>query len=125
MVLPASSKGVEAPASVTCTSKLGDMRVHHSRPDDCETNGTFTINTKPPLSRSCTSAAYPCARWAPLLQLIEAINEDFGDYVGLSSKLMGLEGAVVRMKQPLVDIQVRHGPPGISQTSTSAWPRIG
>jgi hypothetical protein len=41
------------------------------------------------------------------LQLVEAINEDYSDYVGLSSKLGGLEGAVVRMRQPLLDIQVR------------------
>lgn len=38
---------------------------------------------------------------------MEAINEDYSDYVGLSSKLGGLEGAVVRMRQPLLDIQVR------------------
>ncbi|WIA09954.1 hypothetical protein OEZ85_010167 [Tetradesmus obliquus] len=38
-------------------------------------------------------------------KLVEAINEDYSDYVGLSSKLGGLEGAVVRMRQPLLDIQ--------------------
>ncbi|KAF6251962.1 hypothetical protein COO60DRAFT_1704498 [Scenedesmus sp. NREL 46B-D3] len=37
--------------------------------------------------------------------LVEAINEDFSDHVGLSSKLGGLEGAVVRMRQPLLEIQ--------------------
>jgi hypothetical protein len=46
---------------------------------------------------------------AACLQLVEAINEDFSDYVGLNSKLGGLEGAVVRMRQPLLDIQVQAG----------------
>lgn len=39
-------------------------------------------------------------------QLVEALNEDYSDYVGLSSQLSGLEGAVVRMRQPLLEIQV-------------------
>eukprot|EP00775_Hariotina_reticulata_P012760 gene12760-12889_t len=38
-------------------------------------------------------------------KLVEAINDDYSDYVGLSSKLTGLDGAVVRMRQPLLDIQ--------------------
>lgn len=46
---------------------------------------------------------------APASQLVEAINEDYSDYVGLSSKLTGLEGAVVRMRQPLLEIQVLWG----------------
>lgn len=41
------------------------------------------------------------------LQLVEALNEDYSDYVGLSGQLSGLEGAVVRMRQPLLEIQVR------------------
>jgi hypothetical protein len=40
------------------------------------------------------------------LQLVEALNEDYSDYVGLSGQLSGLEGAVVRMRQPLLEIQV-------------------
>eukprot|EP00879_Flechtneria_rotunda_P033586 GHRR01037215.1.p2 GENE.GHRR01037215.1~~GHRR01037215.1.p2 ORF type:complete len:125 (+),score=32.82 GHRR01037215.1:412-786(+) len=42
-------------------------------------------------------------------KLVEAINEDYSDYVGLSSKLTGLVGAVLRMRQPLLEIQVRLG----------------
>jgi hypothetical protein len=34
------------------------------------------------------------------------LNEDYSDYVGLSGQLSGLEGAVVRMRQPLLEIQV-------------------
>jgi hypothetical protein len=41
-----------------------------------------------------------------VLQLVEALNEDYSDYVGLSGQLSGLEGAVVRMRQPLLEIQV-------------------
>lgn len=40
------------------------------------------------------------------LQLVEALNEDYSDYVGLSGQLSGLEGSVVRMRQPLLEIQV-------------------
>lgn len=38
-------------------------------------------------------------------KLVEALNEDYSDYVGLSGQLSGLEGAVVRMRQPLLEIQ--------------------
>ena len=39
-------------------------------------------------------------------QLVEVINQDFGDYVGLASRLNSIDGSVVRMKQPLLDIKV-------------------
>jgi hypothetical protein len=39
-------------------------------------------------------------------KLIEVINQDFGDYVGLASRLNSVDGSVVRMKQPLLDIKV-------------------
>ncbi|KAF8069609.1 COG2 [Scenedesmus sp. PABB004] len=37
-------------------------------------------------------------------KLVEAINEDYGDYVGLAARLGGLEGGVLRMRTPLTDI---------------------
>lgn len=43
------------------------------------------------------------------MQLVEALNEDYSDYVGLSGQLSGLEGAVVRMRQPLLEIKVCEG----------------
>ena len=41
------------------------------------------------------------------LQLVEVLNEDYGEYVGLSSRLVNVDGAVIRMRQPLIDTQVR------------------
>ena len=40
-------------------------------------------------------------------QLVEVINQDFGDYVALAPRLSAVDGSVVRMKQPLLDIKVR------------------
>lgn len=58
-----------------------------------------------------------------VLQLVEALNEDYSDYVGLSGQLSGLEGAVVRMRQPLLEIQVRAGMVlhNILSLKTAAW----
>ncbi|KAI8467408.1 MAG: hypothetical protein J3K34DRAFT_481362 [Monoraphidium minutum] len=42
-------------------------------------------------------------------QMIEVINQDFGDYVGLASRLSCVDGSVVRMKQPLLDIKAKLG----------------
>lgn len=39
-------------------------------------------------------------------QLVEVINEDYSDYVGLAGKLTGVEGAVVRMRRPLGELKV-------------------
>ncbi|GBF98792.1 hypothetical protein Rsub_11374 [Raphidocelis subcapitata] len=40
-------------------------------------------------------------------QLIEVLNQDFGDYVALAPRLGAVDGAVVRMKQPLLDIRAK------------------
>ncbi len=40
-------------------------------------------------------------------QLVDVINADFGDYVALAPKLAPVDGAVVRMKQPLLDIRAQ------------------
>ncbi|GAX80853.1 hypothetical protein CEUSTIGMA_g8288.t1 [Chlamydomonas eustigma] len=38
-------------------------------------------------------------------KLVEVINEDYGDYVSLSSRLVNVEGFVMRMKKPLMDLK--------------------
>ncbi|KAG2501945.1 hypothetical protein HYH03_000443 [Edaphochlamys debaryana] len=38
-------------------------------------------------------------------KLVEVINEDYADYVGLSGRLANVEGAVVRMRKPLLDLR--------------------
>jgi hypothetical protein len=40
-------------------------------------------------------------------QLVEVINEDYGDYVSLSSRLVNVDGSVIRMRRPLLDLKVR------------------
>ncbi len=40
------------------------------------------------------------------LQLVEVLNEDYSDYVGLAGKLTNVEGAVARMRKPLVELKV-------------------
>jgi len=35
------------------------------------------------------------------LQLVEVINEDYNDFVSLSTKLVNVDGAVLRMQRPL------------------------
>ena len=39
-------------------------------------------------------------------QLVEVINEDYGEYVGLSSRLVNVEGFVLRMRKPLIELKV-------------------
>lgn len=39
-------------------------------------------------------------------QLVEVINEDYTDYVGLSTKLVNVDGAVTRMRKPLLVMKV-------------------
>lgn len=41
-----------------------------------------------------------------MLQLVEVINEDYNDFVSLSTKLVNVDGAVLRMQAPLLDLQV-------------------
>ncbi len=40
-------------------------------------------------------------------RLVEVINEDYADFVSLSGKLVNVDGAVLRMQRPLMEIQVR------------------
>jgi hypothetical protein len=40
------------------------------------------------------------------IQLVEVINEDYGDYVSLSSRLVNVEGFVLRMRKPLTELKV-------------------
>ncbi len=42
-----------------------------------------------------------------LLQMVEVINEDYQDYVNLSAKLAHVDGAVMRMRKPLLELKVR------------------
>lgn len=39
-------------------------------------------------------------------QMVEVINEDYADYVSLSSRLANVDGAVLRMRKPLVELRV-------------------
>ena len=41
------------------------------------------------------------------LQLFEVINEDYNDFVSLSTKLVNVEAAVAQFQAPLLDVQVR------------------
>lgn len=40
-------------------------------------------------------------------QLFEVINEDYDDFISLSTKLVNVDSAVLRMQKPLLEIQVR------------------
>jgi hypothetical protein len=40
------------------------------------------------------------------LQLVEVINEDYADFVSLSTKLVNVDGAVLRMQKPLLELRV-------------------
>lgn len=40
------------------------------------------------------------------LQLVEVINENYNEFVSLGSQLSGVEGAVLRIKKPMQDLQV-------------------
>ena len=55
---------------------------------------------KPVIALIC----YTCLpAWA---KLVEVINEDYGEYVSLSSRLVNVEGFVLRMRKPLVELYV-------------------
>jgi hypothetical protein len=43
------------------------------------------------------------------VQLVEVLNEDYAEYISLSGKLGSVDGAILRMRQPLMDIQVGVG----------------
>ena len=36
---------------------------------------------------------------------MEVINEDYSDYVSLSSRLVNVEGAILRMRKPLLELK--------------------
>ena len=38
------------------------------------------------------------------VQLVEVINEDYNDFVSLSSRLVNVDGAVLRMQRPLQEV---------------------
>ena len=38
------------------------------------------------------------------MQLVEVINEDYNDFVSLSTKLVNVDGAVLRMQKPLQEV---------------------
>ena len=50
-------------------------------------------------------AWYEC-RLCTALQLVEVINEDYADFVSLSTKLVNVDGAVLRMQKPLQELRV-------------------
>lgn len=64
------------------------------------------------LDARCSSDQYPHASTHSQnthqthQQLVEVINEDYADYVSLSTRLVNVDGAVVRMRRPLLDIKV-------------------
>lgn len=41
---------------------------------------------------------------------MEVINEDYADFVSLSTKLVNVDGAVLRMQAPLLELQVTFRP---------------
>lgn len=40
-------------------------------------------------------------------KLVEVINEDYNDFVSLSTKLVNVDGAVTQMQRPLLALKVR------------------
>ncbi len=42
-------------------------------------------------------------------RLVEVINEDYNDFVSLSTQLVNVDGAVLRMQKPLLDVKVGTG----------------
>ena len=38
------------------------------------------------------------------MQLVEVINKDYNDFVSLSTKLVNIDGAVLRMQKPLQEV---------------------
>eukprot|EP01025_Chloroclados_australasicus_P042833 TRINITY_DN4556_c0_g1_i1.p1 TRINITY_DN4556_c0_g1~~TRINITY_DN4556_c0_g1_i1.p1 ORF type:complete len:609 (-),score=83.64 TRINITY_DN4556_c0_g1_i1:523-2349(-) len=40
-------------------------------------------------------------------KLLEVINDDYGEFVSLSNRLSGVEGAVIRMKKPMLELKGR------------------
>lgn len=42
-------------------------------------------------------------------QLVEVINENYNEFVGLGSQLSSVEGAVMRIRKPIQELKVWHG----------------
>jgi len=55
----------------------------------------------PPRTASNAGRPWVCVR----PQLIEVVNQDYNDYVSLSTRLVNVDGAVLRMRKPLEDLQ--------------------
>lgn len=99
-----------SPAAVCCSVVI----------DHCDTRASSLHQRPAPTHHTCTSTttcstpcSYTTAHHAPALhsltrclQLVDAINEDHGEFVALGSRLASIEGAVTRMRQPLLEIQV-------------------
>ena len=54
---------------------------------------------------SCAVAATPSD--IACVQLFEVINEDYNDFVSLSTKLVDVDAAVDQFQAPLLDVQVQ------------------
>ena len=48
----------------------------------------------------------PCLPYL-LCLLCQVINDDYNDFVSLSTKLVNVDGALARMQAPLLELQVR------------------
>jgi len=61
-------------------------------------------------------------------RLVEVINEDYADFVSLSGKLVNVDGAVLRMHRPLLDVKARAaGPaarPGLAGAAAACAGRL-
>ena len=74
----------------------------------CSAISPATLPLQVPLD---TLSAELEAHLATLKQrLVEVINEDYADFVSLSGKLVNVDGAVLRMHRPLLEIQARAFP---------------
>lgn len=62
--------------------------------------------------KACTTSECPhpgeahVQRVLRALQLVEVINEDYADFVSLSTQLVNVDGAVARMHKPLGELKV-------------------
>jgi len=56
-------------------------------------------------------------------RLVEVINEDYADFVSLSGKLVNVDGAVLRMHRPLLEVKAR--PPRPAARPGLGWGRRG
>ena len=48
----------------------------------------------------------PCPDPPTHPQLVQVINDDYNDFVALSTKLVNIDGAVLRMQKPLLELKV-------------------